>query len=207
MSADWWRKRFEEDVAGVAAALAACGLTLDGARVIDVTCAYGVLALGLATRGADVTAYDVEGVNTVTLATLAERYGGLAELPPTLKASYRNPTEIPLPDASVDVAVHWDQMDRLEQPVALLAEVARVLRPDRHLVMRAKLRQVPIAQDAPARVVTALDDLQRCVQAAGLRPVWVDVAASPRHLDEDLGRFPLSRTALDEVTIVAVRPD
>ncbi|WP_372791916.1 class I SAM-dependent methyltransferase [Paraconexibacter sp.] len=207
MSEAWWRKRFEGDVAGVISALAACGLTLEGSRVIDVACAYGVLALGLAQRGADITAYDVDGVNTVTLAALAEEFAGIGELPASLTASHRNPTEIPLPDASVDIALHWDQMDRLEEPVALFSEIARVLRPQRHLVMRAKLHQPAVAQDAPPRTVMALDELQRCVQAAGLRLAWVDVTASPRHLDADLERFPLSRTALDEVTIVAVRGD
>jgi 2-polyprenyl-6-hydroxyphenyl methylase / 3-demethylubiquinone-9 3-methyltransferase len=92
-----------------------------GARVLDVGCGAGFLSNYLATQGFDVTGLDASQASL----DVAARHDG------TGKASYLlgDALRLPFQDASFDVVCAMDFLEHVEDPAAVVAEVARVLRP------------------------------------------------------------------------------
>jgi len=58
------------------------------------------------------------------------------ELPAGLRFERSEPTAIPAPDNYFDVVVTWSVFEHVDDPVALLAEVRRVLHPDGNLFLQ-----------------------------------------------------------------------
>jgi SAM-dependent methyltransferase len=114
-----------------AARLSACP---DGGELLDVPCGYGRHAVPLARAG-----YRVVGVDrSPALIAEAERRAGAAGAeggPKLVRADYR---ELPFADESFDAAINlFTSLGYLgdEQDTIVLAEIHRVLRPGRRLVI------------------------------------------------------------------------
>lgn len=99
-----------------------------GRRVLDVACGEGYGAALLARSAAHVTGVDLSAA-AVEHATRA--YAALAN------ASFAcaSCTRIPLPDASIDVAVSFETLEHIAAQEAFLDELARVLTPDGLLLL------------------------------------------------------------------------
>ena len=99
-----------------AAALAA------GRAVVDAACGEGYGSALLARHATRVTGVDA---SADTLALACRRYAA-----PNLDFRHGRCESLPLPDASADLVVSFETIEHLEQPCALIAEAARVLRVD-----------------------------------------------------------------------------
>ena len=92
-----------------------------GEVVLDVGCLGGQRLLEIA------AAYDVTGVG-IDLSTAAVRAARAAHHP-RLRFHAASAEAIPLPDASVDVAIAMDVLEHTRTPLAVVKEVRRCLRP------------------------------------------------------------------------------
>ncbi len=95
-------------------------LPLDGGTVLDVATGTGLVAERLVERGFHVTALDQ---SAEMLAVARRRFGDLIQL---VEASA---TELPFPDASFDHLTFTYLLRYVDDPAAVLTELARVVRP------------------------------------------------------------------------------
>ena len=106
-----------------------------GRRVLDVACGEGYGSALLCDTAAHVTGVDID---TRTLAHARATYAGRANLAFVEGSA----AALPLPDACVDVVVSFETIEHLaaaDQP-PMLAEFARVLRPDGVLILSSPNR-------------------------------------------------------------------
>jgi ubiquinone/menaquinone biosynthesis C-methylase UbiE len=134
--ADEERQQEAREQALAAARLAGC--PADGGELLDVPCGFGRHAVPLAEAG-----YRVVGVDR-SEALLAEgrRRAGDASWPQLVHADYRR---LPFPDERFDAAVNlFTSLGYLgdEEDTKVLAEIRRVLRPGRRLVIETMHRDV-----------------------------------------------------------------
>jgi SAM-dependent methyltransferase len=128
----WFHDHFRNAADEVLDFLAADGIRLEGREVADVGCGDGITDLALALRGrpARLTGYDLNATNTEHLLAEARAEGVADHLPPNLRFETSDETTIPAADDSFDVVVSWSAFEHVLQPVEVLSEIRRVLRPD-----------------------------------------------------------------------------
>ena len=134
----WWHDHYEWAVGEVLDFVAGGGATLAGATVADVGCGDGIIDLGLAVRAqpARLVGYDVNPTDTTSLLARSRRNGGPGELPENLEFAPTESRRIPAGDATYDAVVTWSAFEHVRDPVAVLAEVRRVLKPSGFLFLQ-----------------------------------------------------------------------
>lgn len=123
--ASWRLKRIQSEnyqSETLAQTMAAAG-TLERRRLLDLGCGMGGFAVAAAQAGAEVTALDYHAAYCAITATRAAQYA--LALPVAQAAG----EALPLPERAYDVVCAWDVLEHVQQPDAVLAEVARVLAP------------------------------------------------------------------------------
>lgn len=108
------------------------GITVEGKRVADVGCGDGIIDLGLVHRGrpAELVGFDVNPVDEGHLLRLAGDAGVATELPEGLRFAVSEPRAIPAETSSFDVAVTWSAFEHVGEPISVLGEMRRILKPD-----------------------------------------------------------------------------
>ena len=112
-------------------------VSLTGARVLDVGCGDGFIDLGIIQKfkpsllvGTDLFAVDLEDLRKLSLDHLKK------PLPDCLKFSECTETTLPFPDASFDIVISWSVFEHVSDPVAVLKEIRRVLRPGGYMFLQ-----------------------------------------------------------------------
>jgi SAM-dependent methyltransferase len=134
----WFDQHYEEAADEILSFLSGDGLTLEGRRVADIGCGDGIIDLGLVLKGhpQELVGYDLIDVDTGALLRAARAAGVGSELPPEMRFERSRPTEIPAPDAHFDIVVTWSVFEHVDNPVAMLGEVRRILKPDGFLFLQ-----------------------------------------------------------------------
>jgi SAM-dependent methyltransferase len=134
----WFKEHFEDAADEILDFLSGDGILLEGRRVADIGCGDGIIDLGLALKGhpEELVGYDLMNVDTGALLRAARGAGVGSELPAGLRFERSQPTAIPAPDAHFDAVVTWSVFEHVDDPVALLAEVRRVIKPDGYLFLQ-----------------------------------------------------------------------
>jgi len=100
-------------------------------RVLDLGAGMGGFAVAVALAGARVTACEYNPAYCRIIRLRAARYR--LSLPIINAAG----EALPLPNAAFDLVVAWDVIEHVKDPVAVLRELARVLRPGGHALITA----------------------------------------------------------------------
>lgn len=129
--AEWFADHFGGAAAQIIEFLEEDGVELTGARVADVGSGDGTIALGMAMRSgaAQVVGYDIRLTDQQELRALAGRQG-LDDLPHNIFFQASTPEELPAASESTDIVYSWSVLEHAANPVALLSEVRRILRPE-----------------------------------------------------------------------------
>ncbi|WP_322823280.1 class I SAM-dependent methyltransferase [Chloroflexus sp.] len=104
---------------------------VSGLRILDLGAGMGGFAVAAALAGAQVTACEYNPAYCRIIHLRAARYQ--LRLPIINAAG----EALPLPDAAFDLAVAWDVLEHVQDPIAVLRELARVLRPGGHALITA----------------------------------------------------------------------
>src|SRR4051794_5727396 len=103
-----------------------------GKSVADIGSGDGIidLALTLGGRPRELVGYDVNPTPVNHLLEVAGRYGGVQALPRELSFQPSDPEGIDAPDAAFDVVITWSVFEHARDPLGLLREMRRIVRPD-----------------------------------------------------------------------------
>lgn len=107
------------------------GIQLKGCDVADIGCGDGAMAFGVATMAepASLVGLDIVPVDTGRILSCAAATGLGAELPSALRFEVCGEESLPGPDGQFDFVYSWSAFEHVLQPVAVLREAHRVLRP------------------------------------------------------------------------------
>lgn len=128
----WFWDHYEQAAGQVVDFLANTGVTLEGKRVADVGCGDGIIDLGLVNRVPleSLTGFDVNPVDTGHLLRVAGEAGVATEIPPNLEFVVSEPQRLPAETESYDAVVTWSAFEHIAEPISVLGEINRILRPD-----------------------------------------------------------------------------
>lgn len=128
----WFQAHFEDAADQTLAFLGDAGRSIEGRAVADIGCGDGIIDLGLAMKGkpAKLIGYDVRPPDGAAVTRIAAAAGVEAELPACLSFETSTITSVPAEDDTFDVVVTWSVFEHVTYPVEMLAEVARILKPD-----------------------------------------------------------------------------
>jgi SAM-dependent methyltransferase len=129
----WFEEHYREAPQQIVDFLAGDGLSLKGRTVGDVGCGDGIIDLGLVALAEPgrLIGFDLEPTDTLELLQDARRAGyELDGLPDGLEFRTNHGTTLPAEDDTFDALVSWSTFEHVAEPVALLREMRRVLKPD-----------------------------------------------------------------------------
>jgi hypothetical protein len=192
-----WEAVYEREADALAATLGVDGIAVAGRRVAVIDSSDGILALALATRlgAAEVHGFDDEGCNTVTLGALSGYFAGQPELPDNLRFLPTRPYEIPGEPDGYDIAIWSGDVGTRRDTVRMLREIARLVAPQGHVLLRVPESGTPSA-----------DVLGQAVLAAGLATARLDVDAAAVRPDLEQRALPVSVLATRGARLLAYRP-
>ncbi|HWH95945.1 MAG TPA: class I SAM-dependent methyltransferase [Baekduia sp.] len=129
----WFEEHYREAPAQIVDFLAGDGLSLEGKDVADIGCGDGIIDLGLFELASPrrLVGFDLEETDTTSLLADARRAGhDLDRIPDGLEFHANAPTSLPAGDGEFDVLVSWSTFEHVAEPVGLLREMRRILKPD-----------------------------------------------------------------------------
>jgi SAM-dependent methyltransferase len=134
----WFAEHFEGAAGEILDFLGGDGISLDGRRVADIGCGDGIIDLGLALRGhpEELVGYDLMDVDTGALLRAARAAEVADALPSCLRFERSAPTSIPAPAAHFDIVTSWSVLEHVDNPVGLLGDVRRVIKPDGYFFLQ-----------------------------------------------------------------------
>jgi SAM-dependent methyltransferase len=128
----WFEEHYRQAPQEIVDFLAGDGLSLEGRTVADVGCGDGIIDLGLFTlaRPERLVGFDLEPTDTRALLEDARRAGHAFDvLPDGLEFRTNVGTTLPAEDATFDALVSWSTFEHVAEPVGLLRDMRRVLKP------------------------------------------------------------------------------
>ena len=137
-AAHWFEQHFSQAADELIAFLAGDGITLEGKMVADIGSGDGIIDLALATKGSpkELVGYDIRQTDESALLRSAQVAGVVEELPANLSFHASEPDHIPAIPEAFDIVVSWSVFEHVSDPVALLGEVRRIIKPDGLLFMQ-----------------------------------------------------------------------
>jgi SAM-dependent methyltransferase len=130
-AATWFWDHYDWASGEIVAWLESGGMTLAGREIADIGCGDGVMDLGIVHRArpARLVGFDVNPVDLDNLRARAREQGVDETLPPALEFRVSEPRALPAADAEFDVVVTWSAFEHVAEPVSVLREARRILRP------------------------------------------------------------------------------
>ena len=171
----WSRYLFGSYYTAVADDVAA--LAPPDGKALDVGCGPGQLSIRLAERGLHVTGIDLDERMIGRARANAERdiwdRSDGADDAPMPEFVVGSAAALPFPDETFDIVVSTMSVHHWDDPVAGLAEIARVLRPTgRALIWDLRPGVVPFHRDSPDALDSVHGGPLRLVAAAPWRWPW-----------------------------------
>lgn len=130
--AKWFDEHYGYAASEIIEFLSAAGVSMAGRLVADVGSGDGIIDLGVAHRAgpALLACFDIVPTPIDHLRAEAARYAPDKTIPDCLEFRSCTPTTLPAADGTFDVVFSWSAFEHIADPVAVLREIRRVLRPD-----------------------------------------------------------------------------
>jgi SAM-dependent methyltransferase len=231
----WFEEHYRGAPQQVVDFLAGDGLALEGKDVADIGCGDGIIDLGLfeLTRPRRLVGFDLEETDTAALLADARRAGlELDRLPDALEFHTNAPTSLPAGDAEFDALVSWSTFEHVAEPVGLLREMRRILKPDglvwpwypegyAQLVhedaeIEERIRTAEAGRERDVAFILdeyrhlnriTADGLQRAMLAADLYITKFELMTGATRITRSLARRPLSELGIAGIKLIAVPGD
>jgi SAM-dependent methyltransferase len=130
----WWSEHYDGVATQIVEFLVGDGFELRGKSLADVGSGDGIIDLGLVHRArpAKLVGYDVRVTDVDALRRSAEAAGVEAPFPGPDELAFveSEADHLPALDATFDLVFSWSVFEHVSQPVVMLREVSRVLKPD-----------------------------------------------------------------------------
>ena len=125
----WFREHFEDAAQQVLSFLDG---PIEGKAVADVGCGDGITDLGLVLKGqpSSLVGFDLRQTDVEALRRAGSAAGVIEDLPPELSFASSEAQHVPAADDSFDVVVTWSVFEHVTQPVTMLKEIERILKPE-----------------------------------------------------------------------------
>jgi SAM-dependent methyltransferase len=243
----WFDDHYDWAVGQISEFLGGDGIDLRGKAVIDLGCGDGIMDLGIAHKlePAKLVGVDINPVDVEHLLGQAGAHAGVHGIPANLEFRQSGAVEIPADDGEFDLAVTWSAFEHILEPIPVLQELRRVLKPEAVLFLQLwpfhasnrgshlwdwfpegwvnflhsdeKVRQTMLADErdpAWARYMLdayltlnriTVDELQRCLLAAGYQITKFELLSEPVHIPPELNRYPLSLLGTSGIKLLALR--
>ena len=138
---NWFYEHFDGAAQQVIDFFGGDGITLQGSEIADIGSGDGIIDLGVVAhaRPAKLVGFDIRTVDEDELLEMARAAGvkGLAGgLPAELEFRTSLPCKLPADTASFDFVISWSAFEHIGDPVGVLREVHRVLRPSGVLMIQ-----------------------------------------------------------------------
>lgn len=133
----WFVEHYEDAASQVIDFLGGDGISMTGHRVADIGCGDGIIDLGVAHKAKprSLVGFDIVPTDVGWLAERA-RAEGVGELPDCLEFRTCDPLKIPAEDDSFDFVFTWSAFEHVVEPVPVLQEINRILRPGGILMLQ-----------------------------------------------------------------------
>jgi ubiquinone/menaquinone biosynthesis C-methylase UbiE len=135
----WFRGHFDEAAGEIASFCADCGLSLADLDIADIGCGDGIMALGLCERVEPrrLIGFDIVPTNRDELLVKAKAEGAVrSALPAQLEFRRSTATSTPAGDDEFDFVYSWSAFEHISDPIAVLREIRRILRPNGHFFLQ-----------------------------------------------------------------------
>lgn len=131
-SSEWFHEHFDEAAGQIIDFLGGDGIELTGKDVADVGAGDGIIDLGVfaGAKPARLVGFDILETDAGRLVEFARRERVADDLPHALEFRRSEPTRLPAEDNSFDVIYSWSTFEHVTEPIDLLRDVHRVLRPN-----------------------------------------------------------------------------
>ena len=133
----WFLDHVQKPADEIAEFLHGTNISLTGMRILDVGCGDGFIDVGVVKRfnpllviGTDIIETDIEEIKSLSRQHLNE------DLSDRLKFSRCTEDSLPFPDASFDFVMSWSVFEHVSDPVAVLSEIKRVIRPGGYMFLQ-----------------------------------------------------------------------
>jgi SAM-dependent methyltransferase len=130
----WWSEHYEGAAGQVIDFLGGDDIDLADKTIADVGSGDGIIDLGIVHRAspAKLVGYDVRVTDVDALRRSADAAGIEAPFPDDEQLAFveSGVDRIPAPNESFDLVYSWSVFEHVSQPVAMLTEVRRILKPD-----------------------------------------------------------------------------
>jgi SAM-dependent methyltransferase len=131
---EWFRAHFDEAAGQVVDFLTGDDISLEGKLVADVGSGDGIIDLGVFVKGrpAKLVGFDIRPTDADALRRSALAAGIAEDMPDADRLGFATSqvNHVPAPDETFDVVFSWSVFEHVEQPIAMLREVRRILKPD-----------------------------------------------------------------------------
>jgi SAM-dependent methyltransferase len=137
-SSEWFGEHFDDAAGQIIDFLGGDGIELTGKDIADVGSGDGIIDLGVCARAdpARLIGFDILETDADQLLEFARREKRADDLPHGLEFRRSEPTRLPAEDNSFDVIYSWSTFEHVAEPIDLLRDVNRVLRPDGVLMIQ-----------------------------------------------------------------------
>jgi ubiquinone/menaquinone biosynthesis C-methylase UbiE len=135
----WFWEHYDEAAREIVRFSEDCGLALKGLEIADVGCGDGIMALGLfdKARPSRLVGFDLVSTSVETLLSRAtEERATNGSLPRGLEFRASAATSLPADDAAFDFVYSWSAFEHIAEPIGVLKEIRRVLRPGGHFFLQ-----------------------------------------------------------------------
>lgn len=130
----WFADHFDVAAQEIIDFITSDGIELAGATVADIGSGDGIIDLGVAlkARPAKLVGYDLKAVDPTALRRSMAAAGIQEELPDeeALAFMQSEPDHVPAPNDTFGVVFTWSVFEHVSNPVEMLREVHRILKPD-----------------------------------------------------------------------------